>query len=230
METMIRGVLFDMDGVLVDTENIGLRVMPEEARAMGYDFPNEMYYQVLGCNRTTSKQILSQTFGADFPYEELDRRFFMRLLKIAEAGELPLKKGYRECMDGLRARGIRRALATSSHREVWEAYAKHNPALQNVFDATVCGLEVPRGKPEPDIYQIAAQKLALAPNECVGVEDSRNGVRSLRAAGCHSVMIPDLLQYDESLAPYVDTRLDDLSQLCALVDRLNGEARESRPV
>ena len=76
-----------------------------------------------------------------------------------------------------------------------------------------------RSKPCTDIYLEAAHRLGLEPGECLGVEDSRNGLRSLTAAGCVSVMIPDLLPYDDSLAPYVKHRLSDLGQLCALADR-----------
>ena len=125
------------------------------------------------------------------------------------------------CMQGLKARGIKIALATSTQRPVVECYLQNTPELRDVFDATVCGIEVPNGKPAPDIYQEAARRVGLTPEECVGIEDSRNGLRSLRAAGVHSVMIPDLLPFSVELTPYVDTCLDSLSDLCPLIDRLN---------
>ena len=103
-----------------------------------------------------------------------------------------------------------------------EIYQAHNPALDGIFAATLCGTEIARGKPAPDIFQQAAARLGLTTAECVGVEDSLNGVKSLRAAGCHSVMIPDLLPFSQAFAPYVDTVLHDLTALCPLIDRLNG--------
>ena len=138
---------------------------------------------------------------------------------------LPTKKGLAECLTGLRARSLRLALATSTDRTIVERYVQATPAMQNAFDVMICGPEGGRSKPAPDIYLEAARRLGLEPGECLGVEDSRNGLRSLTAAGCVSVMIPDLLPYDDSLAPYVKHRLSDLGQLCTLADRLNLEAR-----
>ncbi|MDD3336282.1 MAG: HAD family phosphatase [Eubacteriales bacterium] len=219
---MIRGVLFDMDGVLLDTERLGSQLLPKVLEEMGYSSPEGLYLRLLGVNQHLGGQIYREVFGDDFPQAEANRRFFQRLMEVAAAGALPPKPGLSRCMEGLRARGIPCALATSSERTVVELYQRAVPALQNCFDATICGVEVPNGKPAPDIYLLAAKKLKLAPSECLGVEDSRNGLKSLRAAGCYSLMIPDLLPFDESLAPYVDRVLDSLDEVCGLVDRLNG--------
>jgi len=213
-----------MDGVLLDTERLGSQILPGIVRGLGYEPPEDLYMRVLGCNRQVSNRIYEGLFGKDFPGDEVDRLFFDRLMEIARRGETPLKSGLRECIQGLKSRGIKIALATSSERFVVETYQQHLPDFAGIFDAMVCGMEVPNGKPAPDIYRLAAQRLALRPEECIGVEDSRNGVISLRAAGCHSVMIPDLLAFSEELAPYVDTCLGSLDELCPFIDRLNGNS------
>lgn len=218
---MIRGALFDMDGVLFDTETLGQELMPKAAKAFGQSMDTALYHRLLGVNEHLSRQILLEEYGQDFPFDAFHQQFLDSFLDIAKAGQLPRKPGLTECMQGLKARGIKIALATSTQRPVVECYLSNTPELRDVFDATVCGIEVPNGKPAPDIYQEAARRIGLTPSECVGIEDSRNGVKSLRAAGVHSVMIPDLLPFTEELAPYVDTCLHSLHELCPLIDRLN---------
>ena len=218
---MIRGALFDMDGVLFDTETLGMELMPKAARAYGQTMDTALYHRLLGVNEHLSRQIIAEAYGPDFPFDEFHDQFLAYFLDIAKEGRLPRKPGLVECMQGLKARGIKIALATSTQRPVVECYLQNTPELRDVFDATVCGIEVPNGKPAPDIYQEAARRIGLTPAECVGIEDSRNGLRSLHAAGVHSVMIPDLLPFSDELAPYVDTCLDSLSDLCPLIDRLN---------
>lgn len=218
---MIRGVLFDMDGVLLDTERLGREVLTSECAKRGYRLTKELYARMMGTTVEISRQYMMEDLGGDFPYEEVTASHHQRIYAIACQGGLPLKKGLEECMAGLKARGIRLALATSTARPTVETYIANLPALQGVFDAMVCGSEAGRSKPEPDIYLEAARRLELPIEECIGVEDSLNGLRSLKAAGCVSVMIPDLLPCDERVAGLVSHRLDDLTQLCGLIDRLN---------
>ncbi len=220
---MICGVLFDMDGVLFDTETLGQTLMPKAAQAYGQQMDQALYHRLLGVNEHLSRQIILEEYGEAFPFDAFHNQFLAYFLDIARAGQLPRKPGLTACMQGLKARGIKIALATSTQRPVVECYLQNTPELRDVFDATVCGIEVPNGKPAPDIYLEAARRIGLTPEECIGVEDSRNGLRSLRAAGVLSVMIPDLIPFSEELAPYVDYRLPSLHELCGLVDEVNGQ-------
>lgn len=219
---MIRGVLFDMDGVILDSERVGRGVYLAECARLGYPQVDEaLYEQLIGKNEAEDCRIMKAALGEDFPFEAMHRAYRAGLYALAESGRLPLKAGVEECFRGLKARGIRVALATSTQREQVERYQAQIPAMRGVFDAMVCGREAP-SKPAPDIYRMAAQALGLDCGECIGVEDSRAGLMSLTAAGCTRVMIPDLLPCDSRFDGLWDHCLGDLSQLCPLIDRLNG--------
>ena len=218
---MIRGVLFDMDGVILDSERMGRGVYLAECARLGYPQVDEaLYEQLIGKNEAEDRRIMKAALGEDFPFEEMHAAYRAGLYALAEAGRLPLKPGVEECFRGLKARGIRIALATSTQREQVERYQAQIPAMRDVFDAMVCGREAP-SKPAPDIYLSAAAKLGLRPEECLGVEDSVAGLQSLTAAGAGRVLIPDLLPCDGRYAGLWDHCLTDLLQLCPLIDRLN---------
>lgn len=222
---MIRGVLFDMDGVLLDSERQGKGYLTGASQRLGYPMTEENFNRLLGLTHAASRAYLTGVFGPDYPYDQVFGEFHQRLLEDARTGRLPVKKGVAECFQGLKQRGVRTALATSSPREIVEQYISGTPALQGVLDQIVCGPEVANSKPAPDIYLEAAHRLGLSPAECVGVEDSRAGVRSLRAAGVISVMVPDLLPFGPDEAPFVDHCLPDLTCLCPLIDRINLNAQ-----
>ena len=223
---MIKGVLFDMDGVLVDTEGLSRRIFVETCAEAGYTLNPEDFVLFLGCTREEDSRIMHEKFGPDFPFDWMYEEYRRRLTVAIRTETNILKPGFEECFAGLRERGVKIALATSTAREYLEKnYLPYIPAMQNAFDATVCGIEAGRGKPFPDIFLEAARSIGVPIEECVGVEDSLKGLKALTAAGCVRVMIPDLLPCDERVEGLLDYRVDSLGQLCALIDRLNHPGR-----
>ena len=218
---MIRAVLFDMDGVLLDTETLGLQAMTQIAQELGYPIDRAFYLTTLGVPNAECGHVYRNALGQDFPYEVAMKRFQQYFHDYNRTLSLPRKPGLMECLTGLRRRGLRIALATSTIRSLVDEYFAAMPDVAACFDGTVCGGEVSHGKPAPDIYLAAARSVGCEMSECVGVEDSVNGVRSVRASGAHCVMIPDLLPCDARFTPYVDNCLTSLTELCPLIDRLN---------
>ena len=223
---MIRGVLFDMDGVLLDTERMGQMYFIRLCHELGYpgmDIPK--FNRLLGVTRAENIRQLKEMLGDDFPGEYAMDTYREMLLSEGRAGRIPMKKGVEECITGLKARGIRIGLATSTPREVVEMYFEHLPVLASAFDGMVCGTEAARSKPAPDIYLEAARRVGVPIEECLGIEDSRAGLRSITDAGAGSVFVPDLLGYDDSMNGTVKYQIEHLGQLCGLIDRINLEAR-----
>jgi len=222
---MIKGVLFDMDGVLLDTEVLGRQFFVDICAELGYRFAPEDFIHYLGCTYDEDERMMKERYGDDFPFAYMYGEYRRRLAAAIMSDRDVTKPHLAECFRGLKERGIKIALATSTARENVLGYLPFIPQMQNVFDAMVCGVEAGRGKPHPDIFLEAARRLGLRPEECIGVEDSYKGLQALTAAGCTRVMIPDIMPYGERVAGLVDYELRDLGQICPLVDRLNLNAR-----
>ncbi len=219
---MIKGVLFDMDGVVLDSERVGREVFIAECLKRGYTMDNAVFEQLLGKTKDMDRVLLKGVYGDAFPFDEIHDAYRAELHRLATVGQLPCKAGVKACFDGLKARGIRVALATSTARPMVQEYQKHIAEMRDVFDFMVCGTEAGKSKPAPDVFLKAAEGLGLDIHECIGVEDSVAGLQSQTAAGCVRVLVPDLLPDDERFHGLYDHCLPTLGDLCGLIDRLNG--------
>ena len=187
----IRAVVFDMDGLLVDTEVLCRDAMMQQALAMGRELPLEVFLTMVGTHRALSEQILVRHFGQDFPIAVFHKGWLALFNSWAEAG-IRLKEGVVELLDHLDRLAMPRAICTSSpHREVDRNLIPHG--LKDRFDAIVARGDYERGKPHPDPFLKAAQVLGVRPEHCLALEDSHHGVRAAHAAGMQTVMVPDLL-------------------------------------
>lgn len=195
----IKAFIFDMDGVLLDTEKVCLRCWKKAASALGLNYVEQVFYKCVGQAKQDTLNTLKH-FYADI--KGFDENVFYDLTSVffqqEEKSGLPKMKFADECLESLKNNGFKIALASSTKkssvtRQLTQA------GLIDYFSTVTCGDSVIHSKPHPEIYQKAAASLLLKSEECVCIEDSPNGIKSGNAAGLKVIMIPDLIQPDNDL-------------------------------
>jgi len=193
MSVEARGVICDMDGLLIDSEPLYKRAWQSAARELGVDISDAMYDGLVGRTEADSEQALVETFGASFPMAEFRRKWKAIWGALITSGHLHRMPGAKELLDKLRERAIPLALATSSTLD-YVTPSLTATDLSSYFDAIVTVDAVEHGKPAPDIYLLAAERLDLPPASCVVLEDSEAGTRAAIAAGMRVFVVPDLVR------------------------------------
>jgi HAD superfamily hydrolase (TIGR01509 family) len=183
-------VIFDMDGLLLDTEACFRDICIGVAAEQGRHMPPSLFHQLIGIPNADSLQTLRAHYGADFGAEALYAAAWARFHHEVDATTL-LKDGVHELLDALDELGLPRAVATSSPREAVATHLAPNGLVER-FDVIVTREDYERGKPAPDPFLTAAVRLRVDPSRCLALEDSHNGVRAAHAAGMMTIMVPDL--------------------------------------
>jgi HAD superfamily hydrolase (TIGR01509 family) len=182
-------IVFDMDGLLFDTEALYQEAAVAAAEEEGHDVSSGIIFRLIGLPWQQGRALLLGHFGDGFPVDDFETAWLRRFWLMAESG-LALKPGVVELLDALDELKLPRAIATSSaHRTVRHHLAAHD--LVGRFDAIVGHGDYAAGKPAPDPFLTAAERLGVAPTACLALEDSHNGVRSAAAAGMMTIMVPD---------------------------------------
>ncbi len=207
--TQIKGLLFDMDGLILDTEVLYTRFWQEAANALGYPMTKEQALGMRSLSKAFGAEKLQSYFDKPIDYEQVRAKRIELMNAFIEKEGVRAKPGVRELMIYLKEQGIRTAIATSSPLERTEKYLK-SVGLENAFDKLISGCMVKKGKPEPDIYLLAASELGLKPQECLALEDSPSGLLSASRAGCFPVMIPDQDEPTKELEEFIFAKVDRL--------------------
>ncbi len=193
----IRGVLFDLDGVVIDSEKLYTRFWMEAAHALGYPMTRSQALQLRSLGRDLGQNKLESFFGPGVSYPEVRaKRIELMEAHIAVHG-VEEKSGIRELLAYLKEAGIPCAITSSSSIPLIRRHLS-NLGLLESFTALCSGRDVPKGKPWPDIYLAGAEAIGCTPGECLAIEDSPAGIESAWRAGCHSIIVPDQDQPDEA--------------------------------
>lgn len=218
---MIRGVIFDMDGLMTDTERLFIRLWCEVMVERGYPEHRDVVTHCIGLNHGATREYVRQVLGADFDYQSIISEVAKRSAAFCETQGVPVMPGLYELLDYLDSHQIPYAVATSTVQK----NAVRRLGSIGVLDrlqGLVTGDMVTVGKPGPEIFEKAAATLDLPTDQCMVLEDSPHGILAAHRAGCMPVMIPDLKQPEEETVKLLFARCDSLMDVPALIDRVNG--------
>ena len=213
---MFQAVVFDMDGLMFDTERMIQRSWDVVGVRMGFGKMGKDIYHTLGLNNAERERYFKDTYGEDFPYPEFRENYRAEVSRDTEENGTPVKKGLYELLEVLREKRLKLAVATSSS---YESAAKllEEAKVSDYFHAIVTGNMVEHSKPAPDIYRKACEALEVAPESALALEDSYNGIRSAHAAGMKVIMIPDLLTDSTCVDALLYGKMDSLSEVAELL-------------
>ena len=215
----IVAVVFDMDGVLFDTERIGVQCWTEAAEPTGLQNAREIARMCIGRTIPGTKEVFMEEAakqGVALDFEKLHEDCARLILEKEERDGLPVKPGVHEILEYLYERKIPVALATSSKKDIVLSHLEKT-GITKYFRKIVTSDMVSHGKPAPDIYIKACEELEAAPENVIAIEDSFNGIRSASAAGLHPIMVPDQLQPTEEILLLAETKCDSLLEVRKLL-------------
>ncbi|MGN1203113.1 MAG: HAD family hydrolase [Eubacterium sp.] len=213
----MKAVIFDMDGVLFDTERLCIKAWDYAGEKMNFKRTGDMVFKTLGVNVNTVNRILQEEYGEDFDIKLFRKYCNEFTLNFFRKNKVPVKKGLYAILDYLKRNGYKTAIASSSNRDSIDRNLKSADII-DYFDVIVSGDMIERSKPEPDIYLKAAERLGISPVDCYAVEDSKNGLLSAYSAGCKTIMVPDLWQGDEETDRLIYAKCSDLEKVMEIID------------
>jgi len=190
-----KAVIWDMDGLLLDSERLSHESWVEASQAMGVEVDEVEFRKIIGMNEAGLIAFLHESIGDRVEVPKLSQRVDeIYHEKIADG--VPLKKGARHCIEWLSQAGVGQCVATSSKQAIARKKLGHHGLLEH-FHSITGGDQVSRGKPHPEIYLTAARSLGIDPELCLAFEDSRHGVHAAAAAGTTVILVPDLAIHDD---------------------------------
>ena len=222
----VRAVLLDMDGTLLDTERVYFDSLVTALHAFGYtDNVEALCHAMVGLPGPDCEAMLLARYGANFPLPEINNAYAARRDETFAAG-LSLKQGAVELLDALQGTEWAMAIVTSSSRRTADSHLAL-AGIRERFDTILTRDDVTRGKPSPDLYLLAASRLAVSPEFCVAVEDSNHGVTAAHAAGTITIMVPDMVPPTDESRARCAAVVPDLNEVRTMLQQRGGIMRGS---
>ncbi|MGF1741756.1 HAD family phosphatase [Vibrio profundum] len=212
-----KAAIFDMDGLLLDTERVCKQIFEQACQAQQVPFLENVYMSIIGCNSTTIEQLIRQGYGPSLDYPALHDEWYKRYTDVVLHQAIPIKEGVIPLLDQLQSQAIPMAVATSTEKSVARVKLKL-AGLDHYFTNITTGCEVSHGKPDPEIYLLAAKRLGVEPRECLAFEDSNNGIKAAIKAGMMAYQIPDLVQPNQEIVALGHSILPSLANVLELLE------------
>ena len=213
---MIKAVIFDLDGTLIDTEKIYRQVWPMAMKELGQDFSDDRYLHMRSMGKPFAEKQFEEWYGKEFDYHgarKVRKKYFDEYIGIHG---IQTKKGAIELLSYLREKGIITAIATATDMERATEYIKM-AGLDGYFDKVISATMVDEGKPSPKVYQYVLSELGLNKEEAIAVEDAPNGVRSAYRAGLKVIMVPDQSPCTEDLKDMLYACVNSLDEIKGII-------------
>ncbi|MDL2293409.1 HAD family phosphatase [Ruminococcaceae bacterium OttesenSCG-928-D13] len=218
MNNTFAAIMFDMDGTLFDTERLGMEISIAVLKDMGIEMTEAYYAELLAGTDEEFVHKMRDMYGDAFDLQAFLKESYTKMDALLALSPLPEKPGLRVLLDYLIANDYKLAIVTATRKSRTLDYLE-KAGIREYFSGIICGDMISRGKPFPDIYLKAAELLDVAPQDCLAVEDTLKGVRSAKAAGYTTVLIPDLaVSSEEEQQRCVDFSFHSLVDVKSLLE------------
>lgn len=207
---MIKGILFDMDGLMINSEVVTFHILQNILEEQGYVFTRDMYLETVGKTKMTCEGIFKNWYGQDFPYWDISNQL-APLLKEELRNNLPIKEGLYDLLEYCKEKGYKTCIATSSLRSKLDYILPEK--IFSYFDETICGDEVENGKPNPEVFLKACKKLEIRPEEALVLEDSEAGIEASHSGGIKVVCVPDMKEPSDKHREMLDGYFNNLREV-----------------
>lgn len=210
-------VIFDMDGLMYDTETIGLECLTKAAKKFGYTIDREFGLSSIGMNAHDYRKMVKEKFGDDYPFDQVSQESRMTRMTYFREHGIAVKPGLKELIEYLKDHDIKMALASSSSKETIDEYNRL-AGFSDCFDFIIAGDMVVHSKPDPEIFLKVLEHFKIAKQEALVLEDSRNGIMASHNAQIPVICVPDLVKHDEEITKLTYATLSSLFEVKEMIE------------